>query len=61
MKDIKDIVVSVVIPARNEFPNIVHTVYSIVNDLETFLSPAEFEIIIVANCIDDWYKCERGN
>ena len=60
MKDIKDIVVSVVIPARNEFPNIVHTVYSIVNDLETFLSPAEFEIIIVANCIDDWYKCERG-
>jgi len=51
--------VSVVIPARNEFPNIVHTVYSLINDLETFLSPAEFEIIICANCIDDWHLTEK--
>lgn len=51
--------ISVVIPARNEFPNIVHTVHSIINDLETFLSPAEFEIIISANAIDDWYLTEK--
>ena len=41
--------VSVVISARNEFPNIVHTVHSIINDLETFLDHDEFEIIIVDN------------
>ncbi len=45
--------VSVIISARNEFPNIVHTVHSIVNDLETFLKPKEFEIIIVDNGSDD--------
>lgn len=45
--------VSVVIPARNEFPQIAFTVQSILNDLETFLEPAEFEIIICANCPSD--------
>ena len=45
--------VSVVIPARNEFPNIVFTIQSIINDLETFLDSSEFEIIIVSNCSDD--------
>lgn len=47
--------VSVVIPARNEFPQITFTIQSIINDLETFLKPSEFEIIICANCINDWY------
>lgn len=41
--------VSVVISARDEFPNTVHTVHSIINDLETFLSRDEWEIIIVDN------------
>lgn len=45
--------VSVVISARNEFPNIVHTVHSILNDLETFLQPNDYEILIVDNCSDD--------
>lgn len=41
--------VSVVISARDEFPNIIHTVHSIINDLETFLDRDEWEIIIVDN------------
>jgi len=45
--------VSVVIPCRNEFPQVVFTVQSIINDLETFLKPAEFEIIIMNNCPSD--------
>ena len=45
--------VSVIIPDRNEFPQIVFTIQSIINDLETFLSSEEFEIIIVANCCND--------
>ena len=57
-------VVSVVISARNEFPNIVHTIHSIINDLETFLKPDEFEIIVVDNCSTDdtnWrFVMERG-
>jgi len=48
--------VSIVIPARNEFPAIVFTVQSIINDLETFLTPAEYEIIICANATNDWYQ-----
>ncbi len=56
--------VSVVISARDEFPNIVHTIHSIVNDLETFLEPHEFEIIIVDNGSKDrdtWrHVAERG-
>ena len=51
--------ISVVIPSRNEFPQIVFTVHSIISDLETFLTPAEFEIIIVANCCNDWYNVEK--
>lgn len=45
--------ISVVISARNEFPGIVYTVHSIFNDLETFLDPKDFEVIIVSNCSDD--------
>jgi len=56
--------VSVVISARDEFPNIVHTIHSIVNDLETFLKPDQFEIIIVDNGSKDkdtWrFVMERG-
>lgn len=52
-------IVSVIIPARNEFPQIVFTVQSIINDLETFLEPSEFEIIIVANCTSDWYNVSK--
>jgi glycosyltransferase involved in cell wall biosynthesis len=56
--------VSVVISARDEFPNIVHTVHAIVNDLETFLDPHEWEIILVDNGSQDamsWrFLQERG-
>ena len=52
--------VSVVISARNEFPNIVHTVHSIFNDLETFLKPKDFEIIIVDNNSDDSDEVKRA-
>jgi GT2 family glycosyltransferase len=56
--------VSVIISARNEFPNIVHTVHSIINDLETFLEHDDFEIIIVDNGSTDdrsWrFLAERG-
>lgn len=41
--------VSVVISARNEWPNIVHTVHGILNDLSSFLTWRDFEIIIVDN------------
>lgn len=56
--------VSVIISARDEFPNIIHTIHSIVNDLETFLKPDDFEIIIVDNGSknpDSWrFISERG-
>jgi glycosyltransferase involved in cell wall biosynthesis len=56
--------VSVVISARNEFPNIAHTVHAIINDLETFLRRDQFEIIIVDNGSTDrrsWaFLAERG-
>lgn len=55
MKELKEPLVSVIIPARNEFPNIIHTVQSILNDLSSFLSPTDFEIIICNNASDDWY------
>lgn len=55
---------SVIISSRNEFPNIVHTVHSIINDLEIFLHPSDFEIIIVDNGSTDdmsWrFIAERG-
>lgn len=57
-------VVSVVISARDEFPQIVLTIHAIVADLETFLKPDEFEIIIVDNGSknrDSWrFVAERG-
>ena len=57
-------VLSIIISARNEFPQIVFTIQSIINDLETFLSPADWEVIVVSNCSDDektWrFVAERG-
>ena len=49
---------SVVIPARNEWPNVVHTVYSILHAWETSYEALgwkedEIEIIIVDNCSTD--------
>src|SRR3990167_915713 len=41
--------VSVILSSRDEFPIIVGTVHAIVNDLETFLKPNDFEIVIVDN------------
>src|SRR3990167_3501587 len=50
-----DIILSVIIPARNEFPNIVHTFYSIMHCVEADgIDPAQVEIIIVNNCSEDW-------
>lgn len=52
---------SVIIPARNEFPNIVHTFYSIVHCLEAEgFTPQDFEIIIVDNCSNDNKFEHRG-
>lgn len=50
-----DLLLSVIIPARNEFPNIVHTVHSILNcwDADGF-QPEDIEIIIVNNCSTDY-------
>jgi len=54
--DIKeDLLLSVIIPARNEFPNIVHTVHSILNCWEADgFDPLDIEIIIVSNCCTDY-------
>lgn len=53
--DIKeDLILSVIIPARNEFPNVVHTVHSILNAWESDgYSWKDLEIIIVNNCSDE--------
>src|SRR3990167_1151984 len=52
---------SVIIPARNEFPNVVHTVYSILHCWETDgFSPDEIEIIIVDNCSTDRKHPQRA-
>lgn len=49
------LLMSVVIPARNEFPNIVHTIYSILHCWEADgYSEDDIEIIIVANCDNAW-------
>ncbi|MDZ4232150.1 MAG: glycosyltransferase family A protein [Candidatus Pacearchaeota archaeon] len=42
-------------PARNEFPNVIHTIYSIINSLEADgLDPVrDAEIIVVDNCSND--------
>ena len=52
--------VSIVIPARNEFPQIAFTIYSIIADLESFLKPSEFEIIIANNCPSDEIITKRA-
>ena len=50
----EDLILSVVIPARNEFPNIVHTVHSIINAWESDgYSYKDLEIIIVDNCSNE--------
>ena len=52
---------SVIIPARNEFPNIVHTIYSIWHCWEAEKqNPDELEIIIVDNCSNDDKWPQRG-
>lgn len=56
--------ISIVISSRDEMPNVVHTVHSIINDLETFLEPDDWEIILVDNGSrnkDSWrYLAMRG-
>ena len=50
----EDIILSVVIPARNEFPNIAHTVHSVINAWESDgYDYKNLEIIIVNNCSDE--------
>lgn len=50
-----DLLLSVIIPARNEFPNVVHTFYSILHCWQADgFSPSDIEIIIVNNCSTDW-------
>lgn len=49
---------SVIIPARNEFPNVIHTIYSIIHAWETSYEALgwtqdQLEIIIVNNCSTD--------
>lgn len=52
---------SVVIPARNEFPNIVFTIHSILSVWESDgFSPKDIEIIIVDNCSNDDFFPQRG-
>lgn len=52
---------SIIIPARSEFPQIVFTLYSILHSLEVEgFKPHEFEIIIVDNCSDDRKMPQRG-
>src|ERR1017187_8787086 len=53
-------IVSVVISARNEFPSVIHTVHSVINDLESFLGMGDFEIIIVDNASDDGHGADRS-
>lgn len=46
--------ISILIPARNEFPNIVHTIYSIIHCLEADgFTHNDFEIIVSNNCSND--------
>src|SRR3990167_11337505 len=52
---------SIVIPARGEFPNVVHTFYSIIHALEADgFTYKDFEIIIVDNCSTDDIYPQRG-
>src|SRR3990167_7351850 len=50
-----DKLISIIIPARNEFPNIIHTIYSIIHCLEADgFGSNDFEIIVVDNASRDW-------
>src|SRR3990167_10318696 len=52
-----DLLLSVIIPARNEFPNIVHTFHAIMNCVEADgIDPKDVEVIIVDNCSTDWQQ-----
>ena len=52
---------SVIIPSRNEFPQIVMTIYSILHAFEADgFSDKDIEIIIVDNCSDDDIFPQRG-
>lgn len=54
-------ILSVIIPARNEFPNVVHTFHSVVNCLEADgFSHKDFEVIIVNNCSNDTRYPQRA-
>ncbi|KKL71369.1 hypothetical protein LCGC14_2095570 [marine sediment metagenome] len=54
-------ILSVVIPARSEFPIIVSTIYSILHTWEADgFSDKDIEIIIVDNCSDDDIFPQRG-
>jgi len=54
-------ILSVIIPARNEFPNVVHTIHSILNSWEASgFDRRDIEIILVDNCSDDDYFPQRG-
>lgn len=57
MFETKDMIkLSVIIPCRNEWPNIAHTIHSVFNCWEADgFDPNEIEIIIVDNCSDDNY------
>ena len=49
-----DVILSVIIPARNEFPNVVHTVHNILAIWEADgFNIKDLEIIIVDNCSTD--------
>lgn len=53
--------ISIAIPVRNEFPNVTHTVHSILNSLETDgIKPSDVEIILADNCSTD-RKTEKGH
>lgn len=52
--------VSVIISARNEFPQICMTVQNILDDLSSFLQMGEYEVIIVDNCSNDEVVDGRG-
>lgn len=46
---------SIIIPARNEFPNIIHTIYSLIHSLEIDgFTEDDYEIIVINNCSTDW-------
>lgn len=51
-----DVILSVIIPARNEFPNIIHTMYSIWHCWEADgFSSKDIEIIVVDNGSLNWH------